>query len=120
MEFSVWLLTVLKRIAKIDAAQSFTRYNDDGVFELELVAVMDQQVAPIATINEHANEVEAMAFELKIDLLENAIKAQEAEDEENEAKIRGILERLTQEERLLIERPLPEDLPLDEDHTEFD
>jgi hypothetical protein len=111
MEFSAWLFHVLKRVAATNYAHISPTINEDGVFEVELVGVVDQQVAQIATINENATAAEITAFELQLDLLQNAVQAQDAEDEANEVKIREILGRLTPEERLLIERPLPEDLP---------
>ncbi len=114
MEFSAWLFHVMKRVAATNYAHISPTINEDGVFEVELVGVVDQLVAQIATITENATEAEITAFELQLDLLKNAVQAQDAEDEANEVKIREILGRLTPEERLLIERPLPEDLPTEE------
>jgi hypothetical protein len=120
MEFSAWLFYILKRVAATKYAHITSSINDDGVFEVELVGVVDQQVAQIATVTENATPGEILAFEFHLDSLQNAVQAQDAEDEANEVKIREILGRLTPEERLLIERPLPEDLsPEDPDFCEY-
>jgi hypothetical protein len=111
MNFADHLLKLLKRIATIDVAHASTDINDDGVFELEVIAILDEQIAPICSITENATKVELTQFELQLDLLENALVAQSREDAENAAKVHEILSRLTKEERELIERPLPEDNP---------
>jgi hypothetical protein len=111
MNFADHLLKLLKRIATIDIAHASTDINDDGVFELEVIAILDEQIAPICSITENATEVEITQFKLQLDLLENALKAQATEDAEHAGKVREVLSKLTKEERELIERLLPEDSP---------
>jgi DNA-directed RNA polymerase specialized sigma24 family protein len=118
MEFSAWLFHVLKHVAATNYAHLTSSINDDGVFEAELVGVVDNQVAMIASITENATESELAAFEQQLDLLQNAVQAQDAEDKENEARIREILNKLTREERMLIERPLPEEMIPDSESDE--
>jgi DNA-directed RNA polymerase specialized sigma24 family protein len=118
MDFSAWIFRILKRVAATNYAHLTSSINDDGVFEAELVGVVDNQVATISTITENATDAELMAFELQLDLLQNAVKAQDAEDEANEAKIREVLNKLTREERMLIERPLPEEMIPDSESDE--
>jgi uncharacterized coiled-coil protein SlyX len=118
MNFDKFLLDVLKRVAKSDYAHASFSFGEDGAFELELLAIVDGQVGSIATVNERATDAELRDFELQIDALDKFIAAQAAEDEANEKKIREILERLTPNERALIERPLPEDLPPEADGEE--
>jgi hypothetical protein len=118
MKFSEWLFHVLKRVAATNYAHLTSSINDDGVFEAELVGVVDNQVATIASITENATKAELAEFERKIDLLQSAVQAQDAEDEANEARIREILNKLTREERMLIDRPLPEEMIPDSESDE--
>jgi hypothetical protein len=86
MNFADHLLKLLKRIATIDVAHASTDINDDGVLELEVIAILDKQIAPICSITENATQIEITQFELQLDLLENALVAQSREDAENSAK----------------------------------
>jgi hypothetical protein len=116
--FSDLILSILKRVAASEFLHERVFINEDGALEMEMFGIIEGQVAPIASINENSTEVEITQFELQLDLFDNAVKAQDAEDAENEVKIREILGRLTPEERLLIERPLPEDLPSEDEGEE--
>ena len=118
MKFADTLLSLLKRIAQSEVAHESVRINDDGVFQIDVYAVMEDEVAKIGSLTEHATEIEITQFELQLDLLDNAVRAQDAEDAEREILIHEILSRLTPEERLLIERPLPEDLPPEDECEE--
>jgi hypothetical protein len=111
MNFAKLLLKLLKRVATIDIAHASTGLNEDGEFELEVVAMLDGQIAPIANLKESATEFEVTQFEAQLDLLVSAVAAQKREDEEHANKVREVLAKLTPEERILIERPLPEDIP---------
>lgn len=111
MKFAEVLFSLMKRIAASKVARERTYITEDGLFELEVFAVSAGEAVHIAALTEHATEAEIVEFEKQLERLENAAKAQDEEDAANEVKIREILERLTPEERVLIERPLPEDLP---------
>jgi hypothetical protein len=111
MKFSEFLFEFLKRVAKLEYAHASTSISDDGVFEVELLAIDGTNIGSIAKITENASDIEITQFDLKFESLKSAVLAQKEEDAQNEIKIREVLSRLTAEERLLIERPLPEDLP---------
>lgn len=116
--FSKHLFRLLKHIASIEHAHASTQNNEDGVFELEVLAVYENDVGTVATLKETATEVEIVQFELRLEALEKSLLAQKAEDEARGDRIKEILSKLTKEERLLIERPLLEDLPPDDEGTE--
>lgn len=118
MNFAEVLLALLKRIANIDIAYASTGLNEDGMFELEVLAVMDGEVAPVCSITEDASEVKLLELELQLDRLERAVKDQEAEDAHNELRVREVLNKLTREERILIDRLLPEEMIPDSDSDE--
>jgi hypothetical protein len=118
MIFARHLYPLLRRIASIEIAHASTEVDENGALVLEVLAVVDGQIGAICSINEHATDAEISQFEQQLDLLESSALAQNAEDAQREIQIREILGRLTPEERLLIERPLPEDLPPDDDGEE--
>lgn len=115
MEFAEFLLDTMRRVATHPALHISPQVNEEGVFEISLLAVIDQSLGAIALVNENATDDELANFEKALVGFEKAFAEQEAEDEANELKARQILERLTPEERALIDRPLPEDLPAEED-----
>lgn len=120
MKFSEILLPLLKRIAAIDVAHASTQISDDGsgVLELTLLAIIGENIGAIAMINENSSEEEIAHFQQELDKLVNAVEDQRKQDEADEKRIHEILERMTPEERALIQRPLPEDLPAEDDGAE--
>lgn len=118
MKFSAWLFYILKRIAANKYMREASSINEDGSFCFELRAIHEGEEIIVATISENPTEDEIQEFERQFNLLEAAVAAQDAEDAEREIRIRQILGKMTKEERLLIERPLPEDLPPDDDGEE--
>jgi len=114
MSFAEFLLEFLKRVAALEYAHTSTRFNYDGVFEVELLAIDGMNVGSVAVLTENATADEMTQFDIQFESLKSAVLAQKEEDAENEIRVREILGKLTPEERLLIERPLPEDLPPDD------
>jgi DNA-directed RNA polymerase sigma subunit (sigma70/sigma32) len=111
MDFAEFLLSVMKRVAAHQALHLSPQVNDEGVFEVTVLAIIEQSLAPLALVSENASDDELANFEKAITDFEKAFEEQEAENAANEVKVREILSRLTPEERELIDRPLPEDLP---------
>lgn len=118
MKFSEYLFDLLKRVAKLDYVHTSAFINDDGVFEVELLAIDGMNVGRIASLTENATADEITQFDLTLESLKSAVLAQAEEDAQNAILVREILGRLTPDERFLIERPLPEDLPPDSDGEE--
>jgi hypothetical protein len=114
MTFSEVLLPLLKRIDALEYAYASTGFNEDGVFGIEVIMVHEGNVGTVCALTEDADEVAITQFELQIDLLENAVSLQKADDAANEARTREILGKLTKEEREHIGCPLPEDDPTEE------
>jgi hypothetical protein len=117
MNFTDQLLPILKQIASINIARCDISINADCVFQLDLIAFSDEQMATIATITENATEPEILRFKRELNILKSAATAQDEEDAEIEAKIIAALNKLTRDERILINLPLPEDVQ--EDDQEF-
>lgn len=118
MQFSEYIIEIMKRLAKIEGAFLATRINENGVLTVQLVASYDGDIATIYEVSEDSTEGQRAAFERRVDLLENAIRSQDAEDAAHEAKVREVLNKLTKEERILIERPLPEEMIPESDGDE--
>lgn len=114
MKFADYILDVLTRVATIDGSLISSRINGNGALTVQLIAVYEGEAAILAEVSEDSSDAQRAAFELHVDLFENAVKADAAEEAANEAKVREVLNKLTPAERLLIERPLPEDLPPDD------
>ncbi len=115
MNFNEKLFDLMKRVASIEIAQGSVRINEEGLFELGVLAVCDGDISPIGSIAENATETEFAQLEMQLDLLENAVRAEQAEDERRMAAVREVLNKLTREERILIDRPLPEEMLPDDD-----
>lgn len=118
MEFAEFLLDMTKRVAAHQALHLSSQFNEEGVLEVSVLAIIDMSLAPLALVGENASDDELAKFEKAITEFEKAFEEQAAEDEATEGKVREILERLTPEERALIDRPLPEDLPADDECEE--
>lgn len=111
MNFAIPLLRILKRIAAIEDVHANTGFNEDGVFGVELLAVIDGQVGSIATLTEDATNEQIAEFARQVELLAKAIEDERVEEDKRAGLIYEVLGKLSKEERELIGRPLPEDLP---------
>jgi len=116
--FDDFLVGVIRRVAANDALQLSFGVDDRGLLVIEMIAVIDGSVGTIGVINEFASDQDLADFNSAITRFEAALAKQNEEDEATDAKIRQILERLTSEERLLINRPLPEDVSAEDDGEE--
>jgi len=116
--FDDFLVGVIRRVAANDALQLSFGVDDRGLLVIEMIAVIDGSVGTIGVINEFASDQDLVDFNSAITRFEAALAKQNEEDEATDAKIRQILERLTSEERLLINRPLPEDVSAEDDGEE--
>jgi ribosomal protein S3 len=110
MNFADLILSLLKRIAEIDVAYVAPEFTE-GVFGIKVFIMYEGDAVQIADMNENSTETDITQFELELDLLENAVRAKNSEEENYMQRVRDILNKLTHEERMLIDRPLPEDLP---------
>ncbi len=115
MNFPEKLFNLMKRIASIDIAQGSARINEDGIFELGVIAVCEGEVAPIGAITENSATEEFDKLSRQLDSLEIAAREEDEADDRRRAAIREVLTKLTREERILIDRPLPEEMLPDDD-----